>query len=288
MFNFDRTLIKVCSIVQEIKFLGPLIVGLSLTVLHDTRATELKSDPVVALVNNFKFYKSDIERARKQLLPEAQEYSKAAVYQYLLKNLIDTHLVVAAARKEGLDKRSKIVKQVRRNEDRTLHQAYLDERIAGTLSDKQLKQRYQTYLKSSLATEEIRASHILVQTREQAIEVIRQLNKGADFANLAKNISTGPSRKQGGDLGYFTRERMVPSFSKAAFATSLGEFTPEPIKTQFGWHIIKVEDKRILKPKSFDQVKMQLRKKMIKDLVDSIVSELRKSAKVETFGPDGK
>ena len=288
MFNFDRTLIKVCSIVQEIKFLGPLIVGLSLTVLHDTRATELKSDPVVALVNNFKFYKSDIERARKQLLPEAQEYSKAAVYQYLLKNLIDTHLVVAAARKEGLGKRSKIVKQLRRNEDRILHQAYLDERIAETLSDKQLKERYQTYLKSSLATEEIRASHILVQTREQAIEVIRQLNKGADFANLAKNISTGPSRKQGGDLGYFTRERMVPSFSKAAFATSLGEFTPEPIKTQFGWHIIKVEDKRILKPKSFDQVKMQLRKKMIKDLVDSIVSKLRKSAKVETFSPDGK
>jgi peptidyl-prolyl cis-trans isomerase C len=288
MFNFDRTLIKVCSIVQEIKFLGPFIVGLSLTVLHDTRATELKSDPVVALVNNFKFYKSDIERARKQLLPEAQEYSKAAVYQYLLKNLIDTHLVVAAARKEGLERRSKIIKQVRRNEDRILHQAYLDERIAGILSDKQLKERYQTYLKSSLATEEIRASHILVQTREQAIEVIRQLNKGADFANLAKNISTGPSRKQGGDMGYFTRERMVPSFSKAAFATSLGEFTPEPIKTQFGWHIIKVEDKRILKPKSFDQVKMQLRKKMIKDLVDSIASELRKSAKVETFGPDGK
>ena len=119
------------------------------------------------MVNNFKFYKSDIERARKQLLPEAQEYPKAAVYQYLLKNLIDTHLVAAAARKEGLGKRSKIVKQVRRNEDRILHQAYLDERIAGTLSDKQLKERYQTYLKSSLATEEIRASHILVQTREQ-------------------------------------------------------------------------------------------------------------------------
>ena len=288
MINFGRTLIKVCSIVQEIKFLGPLIVGLSLIVLLDTRATELKSDPVVALVNNFKFYKSDIERARKQLLPEAQQYSKAAVYRYLLKNLIDTHLVAAAARKEGLGKRSKIVKQVRRNEDRILHQAYLDERIAETLSDEQLKERYQTYLKSSLATEELRASHILVQTREQAIEVIRQLNKGADFANLAKNISTGPSGKQGGDLGYFTRERMVPSFSKAAFATSLGEFTPEPIKTQFGWHIIKVEDKRILKPKSFDQVKMQLRKKVINGLIDSIVSELRKSAKVETFGPDGK
>ena len=288
MINLGPTLIKVCSIVQKIKFLGPLIISLSLTLVHDSRATELKSDPVVALVNKFKFYRSDIERARKQLPPEAQQYSKAAVYRYLLKNLIDTHLVAAAARKEGLSKRSKIVKQVRRFEDRILHQAYLDERITGTLSDERLKERYQAYLKSSSATEEIQARHILVQTREQAIEVIRQLNKGVDFADLAKNISTGPSGKQGGDLGYFTRERMVPSFSEAAFATSLGEFTPEPIKTQFGWHIIKVEDKRILKPKSFDQVKVQLREKMVKDIVDSIVSELRKSAKVTTFGPDGK
>ena len=127
-----------------------------------------------------------------------------------------------------------------------------------------------------------------MQTREQANEVVRQLNDGADFSDLAKKISTGPSGKQGGDLGYFTHKRMVPAFSEGAFAISVGKFTQEPVKTQFGWHVIKVEDKRIVKPKPFDQVKMQLRKKMTNDLVDSIILDLRKGVKIEIFGPDGK
>jgi peptidyl-prolyl cis-trans isomerase C len=120
------------------------------------------------------------------------------------------------------------------------------------------------------------------------MEVIRQLNEGVNFANLAKKFSTGPSGKQGGDLGYFSRERMVPSFSEGAFATSVGKFSTKPVKTQFGWHIIKVEDKRTVKPKSFDQVKVQLRKKLIDDLADSIISELRNAASIKILGQDGK
>ena len=134
----------------------------------------------------------------------------------------------------------------------------------------------------------MRARHILVQTREQAMEVIGRLQKGEDFAALAKSVSTGPSGKRGGDLGYFTAERMVPPFSKAAFATRPGSFTEKPVKTQFGWHVIKVEDKRTQKPKSFDEVKNKLRNQISKDLADAVVAELRKTADVQTFGPDGK
>jgi peptidyl-prolyl cis-trans isomerase C len=288
MINLRSTLFEIVSIPAKNKFLVLCIVSLHLTIFSDVRATNLEPDPVVAKIKDFKIYKSDIERARKQLSTEAQQYPNAAVYELLLKSLIDTHLVAEAARKRDLDKGSEIVKQMRRIADQFLYQAYLDARIAGAVTDKKLKKLYQTSIKSSLAKEEIRARHILVQTREQANEVIRQLNDGADFSDLAKKISTGPSGKQGGNLGYFTRERMVPAFSEGAFATSVGKFTEEPVKTQFGWHVIKVEDKRIVKPKPFDQVKMRLRKKMTNDLVDSIIIDLRRGVKIEIFGPDGK
>ena len=287
MINLCSILCEIPALLNKNKFLMLLTVGTSLIVPLGVRASNLEPDPVVALVNDVKFYKSDIERARKRLSLKAQKYPISTVYKDLLKSLIDTHLVATAARKDGLDKREKIVKQVRRIEDRVLYQAYLDERIVVAVTDEKLKALYKIFLTSKLDNEEIRARHILVETRDQAIDIIRQLNKGAHFADLAKIFSTGPSARKGGDLGYFSRERMVPPFSEGAFATAVGEFTPKPVKTQFGWHIIKVEDKRTVKPKSFDQVKMQLRKELINDLVDSIVSELRNAASIKIFGPDG-
>jgi peptidyl-prolyl cis-trans isomerase C len=284
MTNLRSKFYAIFAAPRKNKFLLALVVGAFLTIFLGSWAASMEPDPVVALINDTKIYTSDIERARKQLPLEAQQYSNVAVYKHLLKSLIDTHLVATAARKAKLDKREKIIKQLRRIEDQVLYQAYIDERITVSVTDERLKELYQNFRTSNSNNEEIRARHILVETRDQAIEVIRQLNEGKNFADLAKKISTGPSGKQGGDLGYFSRERMVPSFSKGAFATSVGKFTPQPVKTQFGWHIIKVEDKRIVKPKSFDQVKMQLRKKLINDHTDSIISELRKAARIKVFG----
>jgi peptidyl-prolyl cis-trans isomerase C len=246
------------------------------------------SNPVVAIVNGHKIHSSDVKRARRQLPPQAQQYPMAAVYNFLLNNLIDTRLAAAAARKEGIDKKPDVVKRLKRNQDQILHQAYMSGRISDALTDERLRNSYETYLKTNPVGEEIRARHILVQTREQALEVIGRLNKGEDFIELAKSVSTGPSGKRGGDLGYFTRERMVPAFSKAAFGTRPGSFTEEPVKTQFGWHVIKVEDKRSQKPKLFEEVKAQLRERISKDLSASILQQLRKAAKVQTFDLDGK
>lgn len=250
---------------------------------HNIYATEYRDDKVIATVNNFKFYESDIKHARKQLPPDVKNYSKEAVRRYILESLIDTHLVAVNAREAGFDKRPEMVNRLRRLEDQILYRSYIDEQISGILSEKLLRRHYQIYLDTNSATEEIRARHILLQTREQAKEVIRQLNEGKIFADLAKTFSTGPSGKKGGDLGYFTSERMVPSFSEAAFAIPVGSFTVEPVKTQFGWHVIKVEDKRVLKPKSFDKIKTKLREKIITDLINTVVSKLRKSAEIKIF-----
>lgn len=283
MFNFYR----VCSLI------GVLFLNFSAAVLvfspaQNLKAAEAKADPVVAVVNGFEIHMSAVEQARLQLPPQAQQYPMATVYKFLLDSLINTRLVAAAARKEGLDKQDKIVKQVRRIEEQILHQAYLADKVSSTVTDEAVKNSYQTYLKNNPVGEEVHARHILVQTREQALEVIGRLTKGEDFAALAKSVSTGPSGKRGGDLGYFTANRMVPPFSKAAFSTRPGEFTTKPVKTQFGWHIIKVEDKRSQKPKSFEDVQDQLRKRISKELSEAVVAELRKAADVKTFGPDGK
>ncbi len=269
---------------------GGLLIAAALVFVpvHGVRAADKKLDPVVAIVNGFEIHLSDISRARRQLPPQAQQYPMATIYNFLINNLVNTRLVAAAARKEGLDKQEDVVKQIRRLEEQILHQEYLAQRVSSAVTEERLKDSYQTYVKNNPVGEEVHARHILVQTREQALEVIGRLNKGEDFAALARALSTGPSGKQGGDLGYFTAGRMVPPFSKAAFGTRPGTFTTKPVKTQFGWHIIKVEDKRSQKPKSFEEVRGQLRETIAKELSDAVIAELRKAADVKTFGPDGK
>jgi peptidyl-prolyl cis-trans isomerase C len=254
----------------------------------DVRAVDLKRDSIVAIVDGFKIYQSDVENARKRLSPEAQKYSLATVYKLLLDDIVNMQLIVADARKQGLNKRDEVVNKIRQVEMQILYQTYLGKHISASLTDEKLEKSYQTYLESMSVGKEIRARHILVQTREQALEVIDRLNKGENFATLAKLVSTGPSGKQGGDLGYFTQERMVPTFSAAAFETSVGKFTTKPVKTQFGWHVIKVEDARIQMPKSFGEVKAQLRQELTKNLTKEIITGLRNTADIKIFGLNEK
>lgn len=276
---------EIGSQTRALVILGALFISILLTLIH---AGDVKADPVVAVVNGFEFHMSDVQEARQKLPPKAKQYPISTVFKFLLNNLVNTHLVASAARKEGLHKQAKIVAQVSRIENQILYQAYLAGRVSKAVTEEALKASYDSYLKTNIVSEEIRARHILVQTREKAIEVIDRLNKGEDFAALAKSVSTGPSGKQGGDLGYFTAEKMVPAFSQAAFQTRPGSFTEKPVKTQFGWHIIKVEDKRIIKPKLFSEARGQLRQTIAKQIASDVITELRKSADVKTFGPEGK
>jgi peptidyl-prolyl cis-trans isomerase C len=265
-----------------------LFFNLFLLATANLQAADLIQGPVVAIVDDFKFYLSDVKKARQRLSPEGKKYPLKTVYKFLLDDLVDTYLIVADARRQGLDKDDEVVNKLRRIEKQILHQSYLAKHVSAFLTDKKLKTSYQAYVKSLTTSEEIRARHILVQTREQAIEIINRLGKGEIFSALAKSVSTGPSGKQGGDLGYFTRERMVPSFSAAAFTTPVGEITTKPVKTQFGWHVIKVEDKRLQKPKSFVAIKSELRQELNKKLIKKMLVKLRKGANIKFFDPNGK
>jgi peptidyl-prolyl cis-trans isomerase C len=125
-----------------------------------------------------------------------------------------------------------------------------------------------------------------VKSKEEADAVIKELQNGADFATLAQQRSTGPSASNGGDLGFFRRDQMVPAFADAAFALQPGQFTAEPVQTQFGWHVIKVFERRTVEP-TFEESEPQLRQEVAREIVTALVSDLHEGAKIERFNFDG-
>jgi peptidyl-prolyl cis-trans isomerase C len=133
----------------------------------------------------------------------------------------------------------------------------------------------------------VRARHILVQTEKDAKDVLARLNKGEKFEDIAKQVSLDGSKDYGGDLGYFSAEEMVPEFSKAAFSLKIGE-TSEPVKTDYGWHVIKLEDRKQGGAQPFDQVKAGIKAVLMRKKVQDVVSDLRKQAKIEIVDPDLK
>jgi peptidyl-prolyl cis-trans isomerase C len=167
-------------------------------------------------------------------------------------------------------------------------QLYVDKMIQKGMSDAKLKAKYDKLIKDAPPREEINARHILLANEADAKAVIEQLKKGGDFAALAGEKSTDPAGKSsGGDLGWFTKEQMVPEFATAAFKLKKGEITETPVKTQFGWHVIKLEDRRTAKPPTFEQVKPQLADEVARDLIGEKMKELRTAAKIEVFNADG-
>jgi peptidyl-prolyl cis-trans isomerase C len=251
-------------------------------------ATGLPSgNPVVARVNGAELHLSDVIAARQTLPADAQKMPLAQIYPMLLERMIDGMLVADAGRKEHLDQTPEYQKRLKLVEDRLLQQAYLEELVKNAQSDDKLKAAYQKYIQQKPPREEVRARHILVKSEAEAASIIDQLNKGGDFATLAKKYSKDPGAASGGDLGYFTRDDMVPAFATAAFALQPGQYTKAPVKTEFGWHVILVVDRRTKQP-TFDEARTELTQQLAREAIQANVQTLRQQAKVEAFGLDGK
>jgi peptidyl-prolyl cis-trans isomerase C len=243
---------------------------------------------IVARVDGTELHLSDVEAAQQNLPPQAQKLPLDQIYPILLDRLVDGALITEAGRKEHLDQDPDLQRRLKRYEDRLVQEAYLNRAIKNAETEDQLKARYQTFVKEKAGHEEVHALHILVKTDAEAKSVITELDKGADFATLAKKYSIDPGAGSGGDLGYFGHDDMVKEFADAAFALPAGQYTKAPVKTEFGWHVIKVEDHRVSTPPSFDEARQEVSQLVAHDVVDAKLKELRGSAKIETFGLDGK
>lgn len=243
---------------------------------------------VVARIDGVELHLADVEAAQQTLPPQAQKLPLQQIYPILLDRLVDRTLVIEAGRKEHLDQDPTVQDQLRLYEDHLIQRAYIEQLIKGAESEDQLRTAYQKLLQGQPGREEVHARQILVKTEAEAKSIIAQLDKGADFATLAKKYSTDPDAASGGDLGYFGRDDMVPAFTAAAFAVPVGKYTETPVKTEFGWHVIMVEDHRVKKPPTFDEARDEVRRLVARDIIEAKLKDLRRGAKIETFALDGK
>lgn len=252
----------------------------------DKPSSGTADDPVVATVDGSAIHRSDVIDFQKALPPQYQRMPIEMIYPAMLDKLIEMKLVAEAGRKANLQNDKEVKERVAQIEERVIEEVYLQRAIAKQVTDAAVHKKYDDYVKTTPARQEIKARHILVQTEAEAKDIEAQLKKGADFAQLAREKSIDPSAKtQGGELGYFTRDEMVPEFSDAAFKLKDGEISA-PVKTQYGWHIIQVEAHRTSTP-SFDDMRDKLAFDMSNDVKNQIVDKLRKTAKVERYNLDG-
>jgi peptidyl-prolyl cis-trans isomerase C len=244
-------------------------------------------DPVVAIVNGKTLHRSDVI-ASAQSLPPQYRSQIDAYFPALVDRLIDMTLMSEEGRKENLQADPEVKKMVTDYEDQAMREVLLRRQLKDKLSDAALKQKYDEMVKGIKPQEELRASHILVPTEAEAKDIIAQLEKGADFAKLAKEKSKDPGASNGGDLGYFSDGEMVPEFWAAADKLNKGEYTKTPVKTQFGYHVIMLTDKRSKPTPNFDQAKDQLKDEITQQVITAYLGNLHKAAKIQKFGPDGK
>ncbi|WP_048863136.1 peptidylprolyl isomerase, partial [Acidisphaera rubrifaciens] len=245
------------------------------------------TDPLLATVNGAPIHLSDVQDAMRTLPQQARTMPQQILVPMLVDQLIDRQALVITAKKQGLDKDPAVQAQIQRAADQALQRALLQRDIGPLITDDALKAAYEKDYANKPGQEEVHASHILVEHEAEAKDIIAQLEKGADFAALAKAHSKDPGASQGGDLGWFKKDDMVPEFSAAAFALKPGEFTKTPVHTQFGWHVIKVTETRIAKPPTFDSVRDELRQHLIQDAVQKLVKQARADVKVVRFNMDG-
>jgi peptidyl-prolyl cis-trans isomerase C len=244
-------------------------------------------NPVLARVGDREIHQSDLAMAATGLPEQFRNLPPQVLYPMLLDQVIDREALVIAARKQGLENDPKVQEQFRLAQDRVLQNALLSREIGPTLTEAAVRARYDQEIAGKPGAEEAHAQHILVPTKEQAEKIIAELKGGADFAELAKKYSTDPAAANGGDLGWFKKDDMVPAFTDAAFGLKPGEFTQQPVQTQFGWHVIKLIDKRQAPPPPFEQVADQIRQTLIREGVAKAVTDAKKGLEIVRYNPDG-
>lgn len=260
--------------------IAPALAG-AVTMLPAGLPALAQEDGVVATLNGEPITEADIAMAEADLDPQFGRLPEAQRRAAALSAVIDVRLFAAEAEKQSIDQSEDFQQRMEFLRERALHSAYIDQNVVQGITEEDLRARYEEEIAKIEPKEEVRARHILVETEEEAAEIIKQLDEGADFATIAGEKSTDGAAAQGGDLGYFTRGRMVPEFEEAAFALEPGTYSKEPVKTAFGWHVIKVEDKRMQEPPAFEQVENQIRSMLIRDRYLETVASLRGGAELD-------
>lgn len=265
---------------------GLLALGAWGSLAPASKAQEGEDDAVVARVNGQPLYQSELLTALKEL-PAQYKANLDQVIPILVERMIDLRLIGEAGRADGLAEDEKVKTMVAAAERQIISEIYLERQLALRVPDEKVRARYDETIAATPPVDEVRARHILLKTEEEAVAVIEELDAGGDFIALAKERSTGPSGPQGGDLGFFTAEQMVAPFAEAAFAMEPDRHSEQPVETRFGFHVIKVEDRRTKPAPTFEEMEPQIREELSGQAVQEVLAALREGAEIETESLDG-
>jgi peptidyl-prolyl cis-trans isomerase C len=243
-------------------------------------AAQTGVDPVLARVDGTEIRQSDLDLAEADIGSGLQPSPPEVRREALLTYLIDIALLAKAAEAQKLAQGQDFDRRVAFARQKVLMEALLDKESKAAATDPAMKKIYDDSVAQNKPVSEVRARHILVETEDKAKEILAKLKAGGDFAELAKTESKDPGAADGGDLGYFTEDQMVKEFAEVAFKLEKGALS-DPVKTQFGWHIIKSEDKRSKPLPSFEQVKDQIESYLVRKSQAELVGKLREGAKIE-------
>jgi len=267
------------------------IILLSATVLASPSFAD--SDPVLATYKGGEVKESQVMEQFKGLFDSQPSFKgkkfsdlDRALQENLVRGFVNVKLIDEEAKKEGIEGTKEFKEKVEAFKKQLAEQEVVDRHSKAAITDSMVDKEYDKMVKEMTGQEEIKASHILVDTEEKAKEAKKKLSKGAKFADVAKEVSKDEGTKSnGGALGYFTKGQLVPEFEQKAYSMKIGEIS-EPVKTQFGWHIIKVEDKRAIKVPSKDEAKPALAKKLTNEAIAQYLTDLSNKADVKITLPE--
>lgn len=269
-----------------------VLIGLmssGLTACPNKSSTKSEAAPI-AKVNGRTITQDDLDHALSQIPPQARSlYETPAAKKDLIDRLVTREVLIQAAEKEGLDKDPTIVERIRTLREGLMLEAYLRKAVEQktAVTDADVKSYYDANPGARRTPDEVRAKHILVKTEEEAKKVQDEIKAGKKFEDLAKEVSEDPgSKNRGGDLGVLRHGQTVPEFDKVLFELKPGE-TSGIVKTQFGFHIIRLESRTEGKPLTLEQAKENLRQQLVRDKekkgFDDLVAELKNKAKIKVY-----
>ena len=257
--------------------------ALSLALLGGAAAyAQQEFDPfkVIAKVGDEVITESELGYALEDMGDEISAIPQAEQRQFLVQMLVDMKVMAQAARSAGMADTEVFARRKSYLEDRALRRAYLQDVMSTEISDEDIQKEYDAVFADFKGQEQLRARHILLASEDDAKAVVAELDQGKDFVELAKSKSTGPSGPQGGDLGYFSDGDMVPEFFAGANALEIGQHS-QPVQSQFGWHVIKLEDRKMSEPPALEQVYPQVRQRVLVQKFEALVESLKADANIE-------
>jgi peptidyl-prolyl cis-trans isomerase C len=268
--------------------LGFAIIASPSSMAQSTTAEPLSGeDKTVATVNGYEIKTSEVRMAFDDVIGQLPNMPPKLRFPFVVEFLIERHLLAQVAAKDGIGESDDYKRRLAAYQAKALRDSYLAQKITPSVTDAEIKAAYEKEASKVKQTERVRARHILVATEKEATDIEGKLQKGTKFEDLAKQYSLDGSKDYGGDLGYFTAPEMVKEFSEAAFKLKVGEVSA-PVKTDYGWHIIRMDDRKMGAAQPFDQVKGAIRNVLVRDKVQAMLASLQGTAKVEILDPDLK